>query len=476
MVISLLFVKCVDAEDLKEISLNEFISSVIQKNLNIKSYSLNKDISSLDIEKFLSYFDSGLTISVGKDFKKDFTGSILASQNTDYLISHTTNLDVSIAKKFVTGAELSLSFLNSKNKETYDYSNLSAPYNTEVLLNFKQPILKGFGIEINKSDINKAQNTLSKTDSAVEDFINTEILNAVYQYFDLLYSYKYLELQEELLQLAKNTHKINEKNFSVGLMPKSALTESKSEVAKREELVIEAKQTLLNNIDKLKTFIDDINSNYLLKPITETFDITEPEPLDNSVDKALKNRAEIKKLNIDIQNAEIDINVAKNNLLPSLTLNAYTGVTGRGDNYDDSIDNLISNDYHNTGIYLELKYPFGNREAKSTSKRSEVILNQLKLNMKDLKNQITSEVKKSNRNLVFLIKKINAYKLSVDAAYEKLKIEDKKYRNGLSDPFKVFSYQVDYITEKVNYLKANVDYSKEVINFKKVVGDRLFNQ
>ena len=460
--------------DVKKLSLQQYISLVLKKNLNIKTYKLNKDIATANIKRYLAEFDPTLSISIDKNFSKEFTGSKLESEVSSYIINKNTDIDFSLSKKFFTGANLQLTFSNNRYKTNSDWSILNPAYTSYLTLELSQPLLRNFGILINKAEIKKAENNLKKTDAEITDDINSEILDAIYKYFDLVYAYKYLRVNEEHLKLAENTHEINKKKVEVGLLPKNVLLESEAEILSRKEALIKAKQELNNISDELKNKINDINRSYVIIPSTLNLENMPLPSLQEGIKEALKNRFEIKEIDTEIENAKIDNRVAKNQILPSLDINIFGGLSGKGENIRDNFDRLYSNKYHKWGLGLKFDYPLGNREAKANYRISRLQLLQLRNNKKNIENNIIMEVKKSFRNLKVLKKKIEANKKSYDSAKSKLNIEESKYKNGLSDVFKVFSYQSDYVSEKVKLLKAEIDYTKEYIHWNKVIGKNLF--
>jgi outer membrane protein TolC len=325
---------------IKTLTFNKFISLVLKKNLNIKSYNLKKNIYKYSIDKYISEFDTNFKLKLDKSYSKEFTGSELQSATSTYYISKNKNWDISLDKKFYLGTIASLSFSNNRFESNSNWSILNPSYSSLFELNITQPILKGAGISINKSEIIKAENILKATEYDIKNYINNTILNAAYKYFNLLYAYKNYQARVESLELAKDILNIDKKKLSAGLTSKDTIKQSEAEVASRKEDVIKAYQTLLNISDELKKYYNDIRADYIIKPdyIIEIkqLDVS----LNNCINSALNNRYEIKKINQEIKNAEIDIKKTKNDILPELNLNLYGGLSGKGENYSDDIERM----------------------------------------------------------------------------------------------------------------------------------------
>ncbi len=462
------------AENRISLTLDKFISLVLKKNLNIKSYSLNKKISEFNIEQYISAFDPNFSLSIDKSYKKEFTGSALQSETSSYYISKNQNWDITIDKKFFSGTTAALSFSNNRYETNSNWSILNPAYSSQLQLSITQPILKGAGVIINKTDIIKAENRLKSTEYDIKNYINGVIIDACYKYFDLLYAYENYKVREESLNLARDILKIDRKKLQVGLTSKDIIKQSEAEVAARKEDVINAYQELMNLSDELKKYYNDILKDYIIKPDYQVKITPVKLSLKKAIETGLKNRYELKEIEQEIKNADLDIKKAKNDLLPELNLNIYAGLSGKGEDYPKDIDRLKGSKYREWGIGLEFKYPFGNRLAKSSYKIAAITKEQLIFQKKELENKIILEIKRSYRNLKTLMKKIEANKKSFEAAAVKLEIEEKKYKHGLSTPFEVFSYQNDYIQEKLKLLNSQISYIKESLNFSRLIGKDLF--
>ncbi len=462
------------AQETRNLSYREFVSQVLKKDLNIQSYTLNEKIARFNIARYKSLFDPVLTSLLSKDFQKEFTGSKLQSNSSDFVINKSVDFNLSISKKFLTGANITLSFKNNRFKTNSDWALLNPMHTSSLTLNISQPLLKNFGITINRSEILKAENSLHKTELDIKDYINKEILKASIAYFELVYSYKYFQAKKEALQLAKNTLKINIKKVELGLLPKNIINESEAEVEAREEDFIKAQQAILNNEDKVKIFLNSIISEYTIKPVDFFFTEKVNIKLKDAVKYALENRYELKKLEVDIKNAKLDVLKNRNGLKPELNLNVYGAVSGKGDSFNDDMNRLKTNRYHNWGVGLQFSYPIFNRAAKADFQNSVVYSKQLEIYKKQLENSIIAEVKSSLRNLTTLRKRIKANLKALESAYEKMKTEEAKYNNKLSNVFTLFSYQTDYVNQKIKLIRAETDYSEEVLKFYKIIGKDIY--
>ena len=74
------------------------------------------------------------------------------------------NWDLSLAQKLATGADYQFGFTNNRNKTNSKTAGLNPNYSSEFQLSLKQPLLKNFGVDLNKRNIHIANNDVDISD------------------------------------------------------------------------------------------------------------------------------------------------------------------------------------------------------------------------------------------------------------------------------------------------------------------------
>jgi outer membrane protein TolC len=117
--------------------------------------------------------------------------------------------------------------------------------------------------------------------------------------------------------------------------------------------------------------------------------------------------------------------------------------------------------------------PIGNRVSKAGLKRSELTKEQKLLDLKDLEQQIITDVRSSVRILESDRKRIDATTAAEDFARQVLTAEEKKYNLGLSTSYQLLLFQSNLATATKNRLRATIDYRKSVVNLYQSTGITL---
>ncbi len=486
----------VNAEDAPPIplSLKETIEDTLKNNVSIAVQKYNSKISEQSIYEEEADFDMTLDFDVSVGEETGQSASAFAnpakSRNQNY------NWDFSISQKFVTGGDYELSFDNNRNRTNSTVAGLNPQYSTEMNLTLTQPLLKDFGIDNNKSDIYIAKNNQKISDYEFMDSVIDIITNAENTYWDLVFSIEDLKVKKKSLERAQDLEKQVKAQVEVGTMAPLEILQAQSEVASRDELLLSAQDTILDNEDSLKNILnysfDTKQGQSRLRPTEDpAFDPGTEGTLVEALQEALNQRPDLlgKKKELDNRNIEVKYNENQTyptlDLVSSLGLNgisgeainitsgSFQGTSKFGGGYGNSLSDLGSGKYHLWEFGLNFSYPIGNRAAKSQLVAKKLEVAQLLLDIKDLEKTIAVEVREAYRQIKTDIKRVHASRLARKLAEEKLSAEEKKFEVGLSTSFNVLEFQEDLAEQQSNEIKAIIDYKKSKNRLRQVKAQTL---
>jgi outer membrane protein TolC len=198
--------------------------------------------------------------------------------------------------------------------------------------------------------------------------------------------------------------------------------------------------------------------------------------LQDSIVTALQNRPEYAQTKLDLANSDISIKLAKNRRLPTLDLEGSYSLNGLGEELNDPLSQVGSADYRSWAVGLVLRMPLGERGSRADLRRNEYEKEQKLLAMKDLEQQIITEVREAVRQVGTERERREATKVAEELARQVVSTEERKYKLGLSTSYDLLQFQADLATATRNHLRAVVDYRRSVVGFYQVLGvtlDRL---
>ena len=475
------------------LSLKDAIIRALSNNVSIAVESFNSKVKKETIIDSLSEFDATLGLELSTARKTQQLASAFSSPNR--MENDNDNWDLSLSQKLVTGANYQFDFTNNRNKTNSATAGLNPSYSSEFQLSLTQPLLKNFGIDLNKRNIHIAKNEVDISDHEFKTKVIETVSEVENIYWDFVFTLGDLEVKQKSLERAKDLQRRVKAQVLVGIMAPIETLQAESEVASREEFLLSAQDSIDDNQDKLKNILNiDFSSPEGLSPIYPSnqanvlivdFDFNE------IVKIALSNRPDYLAKKKDLENKNILVKYQENQIYPSvdlvgslginglsgeattITSGTFQGTSAYGGSYGNSLTDALSTNYYDWEFGVKFSYPLGNRSAKSKLSASRLEKAQLILGIKDLEKKIILEVRESARQLKTDSKRIKAATVAKKLAEEKLKAEEKKFEVGLSTSFNVLKFQEDLAEAQSNEIKTIIDYKQSRVLFRKSIASTL---
>ncbi|MCX5885106.1 MAG: TolC family protein [Proteobacteria bacterium] len=479
------------------LSLKSLTILALKNNLDIAVESYNPQSRAEDIVQAWAPFDTTLKTQYKKDRSVTQTGTVLAGA-TD-LKQENYTYDLSLTKKFLTGTETIFTYTMKESKSNATFASFYPQYNANWLLSLTQPLLKDFGLKVQKSQIRIASLNKGISDEQFKQTV-IDILNSVQtNYWNLFFRIKDLEAKERSLERAKDFLKNTKLRIQAGALAPIEVYQAEAEVATREQQVIVAKfavKTVEDNLKKaLNIYEKDEYLNLEIVPAEEPKTDIEAPPFPDTYKIAIEKRPDYLQAKTDIEAKNIQVTYTKNQLFPRLDIIASVGTSGLSGqpqplpefmggtgeaatspytgSAKDAFAHLDDGDFYTYTIGLKLEFPLENHNAKSQFSKAKIETAKALTNLKNIENTIINEVKQAIRDVDTSKELIRATQSSLKSAQEKLKAEQKKYDVGLSTIFDLLQYQSDLATAESNYALALSEYNKSLSNLAKVKGTLL---
>ncbi|SVD62795.1 uncharacterized protein METZ01_LOCUS415649, partial [marine metagenome] len=191
----LILVSVANANDPLSLTLKETIERVLKNNISISVQSYNSKINEQFIFEKEADFDPTLDFEFkfGEETRQSSSSSSLSdakNRNQDY------DWDFSVSQKFVTGGDYELSMDNNRNRTSSSLTSLNPTYSSDLALTVTQPLLKDFGIDLNKRKIYIAKNDQKISDHQFTEKVIDILTEAENIYWDLVFSIEDLKVKE----------------------------------------------------------------------------------------------------------------------------------------------------------------------------------------------------------------------------------------------------------------------------------------
>ena len=484
------------ANNTLSLTLEECILKALQNNLGLTiqqlaplqaEYSLQ-----LTKEKFIPSFAFNFTNGETRNASYSWLDA-----PTDSSFTQTGRLSGSLSQAVPTGGNLTIGMSGNRTYSNARLQTINPRYDARLQFQFSQPLLRDFGPKMSRRQIILAQSGLEKAGYDFQANVAGLIYNVETAYWNLVYSIENLKVVRLSLKLAQDLLNQNRLAVEIGTMaPRDVLT-AQSSVASREADIIAAEASVKSAEDTLRSILNlmgDAKAAGAIIPADQPNLDIKPVELDQSILVAMQNRPELKSLEIDLDNSKFSFTIAKNQLLPNLSLSAsYTspGISGDRILYlnnnplsgvivgvvpagvSQAIKDSLKFLYKNWSVGLTLDIPLSNILSRASVAQAQVSLQSAELQLKSREQAIYLEIKSAVRDLETNSRRVQALKVASDLADQNLKSEEEKLRVGLSTPYQVLQFQEQLTRAKTTELQAIINLNNAQAKLDQVLGTSL---
>lgn len=393
------------------ISLEAAIRTAVEHNLGIQRSRVDQAIFAAEVVRAEAAFDA--VLGAGVDFARiDEPGNkveldiplpgvdpLIFDQGQD---ARQWGFTTDVSKRLGSGGQVSVSFGSD---ETSDYKQKSIAsadgWNSAVSLGIGQPLLRGFGEDVNTAEIRIARNADRRSAVAIRGRLLDLLVNVENAYWNLVLARQDLVVAEWLVEEGDRIRVIlsNRRGFDTTL---AQYADAVATVESRKTRVIQARRDIGRAADALKVIINDpdlpVGGEFDLVPVDFMVDAPYGYDLRDSVATALAQSPSIDAAILDIDDASIREIVARNGRLPELDLRAEVSWLGLADGFGSSVRN-IDGDYIDYLVGLQFSQPIGNRAAESVLRQARLRRSGAVIGYRKSIQQVVFEVKDSIRDI-----------------------------------------------------------------------------
>lgn len=419
---------------------------------------------------------------------------------SDVLTSRSLAANLGLQQGFSTGTNYSLTYNTTSQNSSSTRNSYNPSTNGTLGISVTQPLLRGFGVGMNRRWIRIANN-----DEKISGLVfRQDLINLVYGvsllYYDLASLNEDLRVKRQTLASAQELLKNTQAGVEEGTLAAVELTRARAQTAGAEQDVINAEglvqqqEALVKNVLTRKGSREPaLQSAHLV--VTDTLAVPQADEtptLPDLLKQAEKLRPDLNAVDLEITNVDIALEGSKNALLPELDLvgtvqnqslagqpstqsqtNATVPNTGNSGGYGTSLGQLLSSKYPTYEIGIQLSLPLRNRVAQADLTRDLLQKRVFETQLISLQNQIAIEIDSA---VIALHRARAAYEAAVRTRLlqqQSLDVERARYEAGVDTAFFVIQYQA-YLSQALSTeVVAKGDYFKAVAGLGRALGTLL---
>jgi outer membrane protein TolC len=461
---------------------------------NIRVLALDPAIVGSDIEASLAKFDVRWDTSMTWQTTDEPTGGnfINSFQNGER-----ATFNSSLLKPLPTGGVAGITF-------TTTYTFLNSPpttpgqtfanpaYRPSLQFQFEQPLLQGFGVEINQirpthpgsqltpfnvgGRVEGVLITRLRFDQQRAEFernLHVMLVNIEVAYWNLYGSYWALYSREQALRQAFEAWKINRERFEAGRIPVQDMAQTRQQYESFRAQRIQALGQVLENERALRALIGlPVEDGTRLVPIdTPTLTPYHPD-WDTAWNEAMALRPELILARHDLKFRQLDLINQRNLLLPDLRFTSTYNINGLGTHLgggpndpNNALASLGKDQFNDWQIGLRMDVPLGFRDANAAVRAARLGLARSYGVLQDQESKAEQFLALEYANLIEFYELIRAQRSQREAAAIQLGARFKEFlagRGTLDFLLEAQRVWADALRDEYN---AIVQYNNALISF-----------
>ncbi len=305
-------------------------------------------------------------------------------------------------------------------------------------LSFSQPLLKGAWPDIETAPIRQARLGEKLNILSFRQTVENLVVAVIGSYRTLIGTVRQVELAETALQRAREQLQATRTLIRAGRVAEREAVRAEVTVATRELALTQVR----NRLDAANFRLLDIlelDSTVRIQPLERLRVDMDRTTFQAAFAEALEKRADYLQAGVQIEIAEINLAVAKNNLLPDLSLGVELSDNDPG--------------RKDAQVRLDIAIPFNDRFRDVDRLRARNDLLKAERSLVELRQSIDVAVRQAVKDVEVGLRLTELAREARELAEQNLAIEREKFGNGLSSSFEVSASE----DELVQAEQAEVD-------------------
>lgn len=386
---------------------------------------------------------------------------------------------LNFGKSFTNGFRVDASYSVSRTTTNSFFQSLDPAWNNTLAVSMAQPLLRGSGEEGAALELLVARASTTVSEEAFRAQVETVLLEVERAYWELVFAVRDLEVKTESRELASQQLDRTRAQVEVGLIAPVQETQAEVQLAQRDTDLIVARNVVADAADGLRALLraDRLPNGWdtqLLPTEDPDGEPTLPD-LDRAVALALESRPEIARDRATLAVREVEVEGARDGLLPRADLVGQLSTNGIGGDlfvrdgfpgqvidvipggYGDALDQLTGLGFVSWRIGLNVVLPLGNKTAEGLHAQATIHEDRAATELERTRQQVVLEVRRAWRGVQAAADAYQSTRKTRELAERQLEIETDRFDVGMSTNFEVLEFQEDLAGTRSAELRALIE-------------------
>jgi len=467
------YVREIERPNQYRLTLNEALKRAIASNFLIRIDSFAPAISTAQAVQAEAVFDTAFFAQINRNNQDRPAPNQLAATKTD-----TTVVNGGIRQLLTSGAQVSLAHTMTRvDNPGFRFQTINPIWQQGFVAELRQPVLKNFGIDYNRAQINIRKTERKINEQAFRSRVIEVLNNTERAYWDLARARREVTIGAELLAQAQLTLRQVEarREFDSYLTLVSA---SRATVSNRQFIFLQLKNTVRNAEDQLLNLMND--KDLPMAKDLEVIPIEQPTTIDlvrdrvEEVATALRSRPEIIQARHGVDVARLQLGIAKNQALPQFDVVYRMTLNGLGNNADNSFDQVTTANFTDQYVGIEFAWNFAERGERAGIRVAALTQSRAVTTYKKAIDDVIADCRVALRNLNTSYEQLSPSRDAVLSGTDRLRaLQERQERKSPPELDTIFNAQVTLAESRRGLLAAVITYNQGIVDVERAKGTLL---
>ena len=399
-------------------------------------------------------------------------------------ISDVFNMSATGSKRLRWGTDVSVQLEAQRLRSAQPFTlpggmrdvNVIGPQWSETLsLNISQPLLRGFGEELNLLSQALARQQVDTAELSREQSVSQVTLDVLEAYYELFFANTEVVNRRNQIALAEEQREATRALVASGQLAESELDVIEQRLVVLEESLLVAENDQLNRQETLLRLLGDPPSGgaplqATSRPTGDAIPLADAELVRVSTSQNL----ELRLLKEQIQTQRLNMITSRDAVRPDLDLLMQISQQGLSeDGLSDASEQVFTFDAGTAFIGLSFSMPLDNGRAEAQYEADRLQLQELEIQHEATERQVTDSVRAAARLMRLNQKRVDLGERTVELARRGLAAEEARFRAGRSTNQSVIQFQEELQQAQSRALRSRVDLIVSVLRVRHLTGTLL---
>jgi len=481
------------------VAVSDVIRLMLESNLDVTVNRFSPLSSSYFVDTLLRTFEPTLNIgaTVGRS-TQPVASQLTAGAGATAFQQLYHRYTIGFSQTLHTGTRVEVDLFMNRNSSNNQFNTFNPAYSGAMNYQVSQPLLRNYGRNINDTAIRIARNNRNVSEIDFETQMVDLVTGAQNLYWDLVYQREEIKVRKQSLDLAEKTLSDNKRQVQIGTMAPIDVVQAEAAVAQRQEQMVTTSYVADQLQDRVKRLMTNLSDPALVLAQLNPVDpprrpqTNDTMPIEDAIKYALESRPELRAIDKQLENSDIELAYNRNQLLPSLNVTAtYTqnGVGGvqrertqlggqdiiaiRHGGLTDALSQLFGYNFTGYSAGFSLQIPLSNKSGQADYAKTLTDKQALVARRNRTVQQIVLDVRNSHSQVEMNRARITAAEKALELANMQLEAEQKKFQLGTSQLRFVLQEQQNVTAAQTSQIQSLVNYAKSLVDYDKAVGRTL---